>query len=272
MKPLFAVSGNRLAPLLLLLLIVLPACARPSAAPTTVTVLAAASLTAPFTEIGREFEAAHPEARVVFSFGGSNQLAEQINQGALADVFASANPEQMERVIESGRVAPTTAQTFARNRLVVIFPADNPAGVTALRDLARPGLKLVLASQEVPVGRYALDFLEMASQDPAFGAGFRDDVLANVVSYEENVKAVLTKVALGEADAGVVYASDIVGADAVRVARLAIPDHLNIIATYPIAPLADSAHAELAQAFVDYVLSAPAQAILARYGLVPVVP
>ena len=182
-------------------------------------VFAAASLTEPFGEIGKSFEAAHPGVTVVYNFAGSQQLAQQINAGAPADVFASANKKQMGATIDAGSVISGTQQIFARNRLVVIYPKDNPAGLKDLNDLANPGLKLVLAAKEVPVGQYTLDFLDKAAADPALGTTFKDAVLKNVVSYEDNVKNVLTKVALGEADAGIVYLSDISGADAARWVR-----------------------------------------------------
>jgi molybdate transport system substrate-binding protein len=232
-------------------------------------VFAAASLTDAFGEIGEVFEADHPGVTVIFNFAGSQQLAQQINEGAPADVFASANNRQMEVVIEAGEVTSGTQQTFVRNRLVVIYPQDNPAGLAALQDLANPGLKVVFAAQEVPVGQYSQDFLDKAAADPAFGATFKDAVVANVVSYEENVKAVLTKVALGEADAGIVYTSDISGAQAGRVGRLDIPDALNVIASYPIAPASAAQHPDLAQAFIDLVVSAEGQAILAKHNFIP---
>ena len=235
-------------------------------APRTLTVYAAASLTGAFTELGQQFEAAHPGVTVVFNFGASSALTEQINQGAPADVLASANQAQMEAAIAGGRIDASTVQVFARNRLVVIFPPGNPGGVAALVDLARPGLKLVLAAPEVPVGEYALDFLDKATQDPALGAGFKDAVLGNVVSYEDNVRAVLAKVALDEADAGIVYASDVAGTGAANVGQLAIPDALNIVADYPLAPLRDSAQPELARAFMALVLSVEGQAVMEGYG------
>jgi molybdate transport system substrate-binding protein len=237
--------------------------------PRTLTVLAAASLTGPFGEIGQVFEAAHPGARVAFSFAGSQQLAQQLAEGAPADVFASANTREMDRAVQSGRVAAGSPQTFARNRLVVVYPADNPAGLARLQDLARPGVKLVLAAQQVPVGQYALEFFDKASQDPAFGAAFKDGVLGNVVSYEDNVRSVFAKVSLGEADAGIVYATDISAGNVDTVGRLEIPDALNSVATYPIAPLGDAVQPELARAFVDLVVSAEGQAILSRYGFLP---
>jgi len=262
---------------LVLVLALLAACA-PIAAPeeagdsgaaaTTLNVFAAASLTEAFTEIGAAFDAANPGVTTVFNFAGSNQLATQINEGAPADVFASANNTQMNVVIDAGGVVTGTQQTFVRNRLVIVAPADNPGGLATFSDLATPGLKLVLAAPEVPVGQYSLDFLDKAATDSALGDAYKEAVLANLVSQEENVRAVLAKVVLGEADAGIVYTSDVSSAEG-EVTQIEIPDALNTIASYPIAPVAESQHAELAQAFVDTVLSAEGQAILANYGFVP---
>lgn len=236
---------------------------------TTLTVFAAASLTEAFTEIGQKFAAANPGVEVAFNFAGSQQLAQQIGQGAPADIFASANASQMNVAIESGRIVTGTQQTFARNRLVVVIPVDNPAGIATLRDLSQAGLKIVLAATAVPVGQYSLDFLEKAAADSTLGAGYRDAVLANVVSYEENVRAVLAKVTLGEADAGIVYNSDVTTEAVAQVQRIDIPDTLNTIAAYPIAPVADGPHAALVQAFIDYLLSTEGQQILTEAGFMP---
>lgn len=235
----------------------------------TLTVFAAASLADAFEAIGAPFEAAHPGARVVFNVAGSQQLAQQLALGAPGDVFASANAQQMQIAVAAGRVAPDAPQTFARNRLVAVVPEDNPGKLKALKDLARPGLKVVLAAEEVPAGRYARRFLEKASQDATYEADFARRVRANVVSNEQDVRAVLTKVVLGEADAGIVYSSDVVGADGGRVRRLPIPDALNVAARYPIAPLRDAPHPALAEAFTAFVRSVQGQQLLARYGFVP---
>ncbi len=240
-------------------------------AQTSLTVFAAASLTDAFQTISKNFSTAHPGVDVVFNFAGSQQLAQQIGQGAPADLFASANASQMAVAIESGRVVSGTEQLFVRNRLVVVTPADNPAGIATLADLAKPGLQIVLATKEVPVGQYALDFLDKAEADGTLGAGYRDAVLANVVSYEENVRTVLAKVTLGEADAGIVYRSDVTPTAAEQVQRIDIPDNLNTIASYPIAPLSDSPHAALAQQFIDYLLSPAGQQILEDAGFMPLV-
>jgi molybdate transport system substrate-binding protein len=262
--------------LILLLALLGAACtpqgAAPTSQPTSLTVLAAASLLSPFQEIGRQFEADHPGVQVQFNFSGSQALAQQLDQGAPADVFASASLSYMEAAVKSKRVSAGSSRSFASNQLVVIFPSSNPAGLLELKDLARPGLKLDLAASAVPVGKYSLDFLDQASRDPAFGPGFKETVLKNVVSYEENVKAVLTKVSLGEADAGIVYTSDLTGAAAAKVNRLEIPAALNVTAIYPIAPILNSPSPALARAFMDLVLSPTGQAVLARYGFQPAGP
>jgi molybdenum ABC transporter molybdate-binding protein len=239
--------------------------------PKTLTVLAAASLTESFTELGKAFEAQNPGVTVAFSFAGSQDLAQQLDQGADADVFASASKKYMDAAVASKRVVKYDAKTFVTNRLVVIFPKDNPAGLQELKDLAKPGLKLDLADKAVPVGQYSLDFLDKASKDEKFGATFKDDVLKNVVSYEENVKAVVTKVSLGEADAGIVYVSDITASVADKVGKLEIPDSLNTIATYPIAAISDSKNPDLASAFISLVLSPDGQQVMAKYNFIPAV-
>ena len=260
--------------LLILLLVIawLSGCEFPSRnatpKPTELYVYAAASLTEAFGEIGAAFESTHPGVVVVFNFAGSQQLAQQIDQGAAADVFASANQLQMEVLVTAGLVRQDSVRTFARNRLVVIFPIDNPGGLTSLQDLAKPGLHLVLAAKEVPVGQYTLEFLNKAAQDDRFGTSYRQALLANVMSYENNVKAVFTKVALGEADAGIVYSSDVIEAQASEIGEIDIPEDLNVIAVYPAAPVISSHHMNLANTFLDFVLASQAQAILAKYGFV----
>jgi molybdate transport system substrate-binding protein len=224
-------------------------------------VYAAASLTEAFEELGQAFEAANPGSDIILNTAGSQQLATQINEGAPADVFAAAGTKPMDAVIAGGRITAAQVAIFARNQLVVITPRDNPGGIDALRDLARPGLRLVLAADVVPVGEYSLTVLDNAAAS-GYGGDFRQRVLANVVSYEDNVRGVVSKIALGEADGGIVYATDAGGGAAVR--SLAIDGPLNVVASYPIAAL-DGAGAG-AGAFVAYVRSAAGQAILARHG------
>ena len=234
------------------------------------TVFAATSLTDAFKEIGQQFGAANGGATVTFNFAGSDQLATQITQGAPADVFASANIAQMNNVIKAGEVVSGTQHTFVRNRLVVVYPKDNPGKLTALKDLANPGLKIVFANKSVPVGGYALAFLDKASKLPEYTTEYSPTVLKNVVSYEENVRAVLSKITLGEADAGIVYTTDAATVTDGSIAQLAIPDNLNTIATYPIAATKSAKNANLAQKFVDYVLGPEGQQVLTKYGFITV--
>ena len=221
------------------------------------TVFAASSLTEAFEEIATAFEAQHG-VRVLLSFGGSSTLATQIGQGAPADVFASADEDQMRVVVDEGLTA--SALQFAGNRLVVITTEDS--NVTSLEGLADPGVQLVLAAPDVPVGNYAREALSKMNR--VYGADFSERVLANLVSEEPNARQVALKVELGEADAAIVYATDVAVTE--RVRTLAIPDDLNVSATYLIAALLGGAQPERARAFVDFVLSDEGQAILTKRG------
>jgi molybdate transport system substrate-binding protein len=230
------------------------------------TVLAAASLTDSFKEIGAAFEKANPGIKVTFSFAGSQALRTQIQQGAKADVFASADTKNMDPV-KADNLLVNAPQIFARNVLTVIIPKANPAGLNELKDLTKPGIKLIFADAGVPVGDYTLQTLDKLSADPAYGSDFKAKVLARVVSEETDVKAVVSKVSLGEGDAGFVYTTDAQAA-AGGLSTIAIPDRFNVIATYPIAVLKSSADPELAQRYVDFVLGAGGQAILEKFGFV----
>jgi molybdate transport system substrate-binding protein len=256
---------KKLLSLILLLCVWLMGCRQSIAQSQTLTVFAASSLTDAFTEIGRNFEVVHPGITVKFNFAGSQSLRTQIEEGAPADVFASASGREMDAAVAGKFIAEGTPQIFLNNKLVVILPADNPAGLEILKDLANPGIKIVLAAEEVPVGNYARQSLERMKG--SFGADFEDKVLANVVSNEDNVKQVVSKVNLGEADAGIVYVSDIIALPDLKT--IEIPAELNVIAKYPIALLAASEHAELAQAFVDYMLSSEGQVVLQKWGFAP---
>ncbi|MEP6894934.1 MAG: molybdate ABC transporter substrate-binding protein [Chloroflexota bacterium] len=233
--------------------------------PRTLTVFAAASLTDTFTEIGKNFEAANSGVTVTFNFAGSQALQTQIEQGAPADVFASASKSYMDTLVKDSYVTADIPQNFLNNKLVIILPASNPAALGKLEDLANPNIKLVIAAEAVPVGKYALQALDL--MDAKFGSGYKAKVLANVVSKEDNVKQVVAKVQLGEADGGIVYTSDAVAAPDLKT--IDIPAELNVIAKYPIAPLVKSANADLAKAFIDYVLSADGQAVLQKWGFAP---
>lgn len=244
--------------------------AAPGQKPAAITVMVAASLTEPFKEIGQLFEEQHPGARVEFNFAGSQQLAQQLAEGAPADVFASANQRQMENVVSAGRVEAGSQRAFVTNRLVVVLPAGNPGEIFGLAGLAKDGIDLILAAEDVPAGEYSLEFLTRAAEDGRFGPQFKQAVLANVVSYEDSVRSVLTKVSLGEADAGIVYSSDAAGAAGEAIQQIDIPDELNVAASYPIAAIKDSRYPGLAGAFVDLIFSEPGQQIFRKYGFRPV--
>jgi len=268
---------NRLLVPLLVFCFLLTACQSPTPEALSlpmqsveIAVSAAASLTESFNEIGSEFEKVHPEIKVTFNFAGSQALAEQINNSAPVDVFASASKKTMQAVIDTNHVAADASRQFLSNKLVLIIPARNPGNVTQLQDLSKSGLKVVLAAKEVPVGQYSLDFLAKAAASGSFPTTFSEDVLKNVVSYEDNVKAVLTKVSLGEADAGIVYTTDAASAEAGTIQTIAIPDQTNIRASYFIAPMSGSKHPAEAKLFIDYVLSQSGQDILTKYGFIPV--
>ena len=237
----------------------------------TLTVFAAASLQGPFTALGDSLEHARPGLKVTFSFGGSQTLALQIQQGAPADVFAAADDRWMAALKDSGHVRGEP-RVFAHNQLIVIIPASNPGHITQLVDLARPKLKVVLAADGVPAGRYARAALANLAQLPGYGADFAARVAANVVSNEENVKAVVTKVRLGEADAGMVYGTDVTREVATDVQTLGIPAGANIIADYPIAVLAHAPDRDDATAFIALVLSRAGQRVLAAHGFTPALP
>jgi molybdate transport system substrate-binding protein len=222
------------------------------------TVLAAASLTESFERIAADFEQEHSDVTVRLSFGPSDGLAGQIQNGAPTDVFASASEKWMDAVEEDPGVSHRA--DFARNRLTIVVPADNPAGVHGVEDLATPGVKLVLAAEGVPVGDYAREMLA--------NAGVSDAALANVVSNEVDVKGVLAKVVSGDADAGIVYVTDITPDVASTVTAIDIPDDVNVIATYPIAVVAGASDEDMAAAFVRLVLG-PGQRTLRDAGFLP---
>jgi molybdate transport system substrate-binding protein len=217
----------------------------------SITVLAAASLKESFTAIGNAFEAADPGTTVTFSFGASSTLAQQIIQGAPADVFASASGKNMQQVVDAK--AATDPTPFAKNVLEIAVPPDNPGKVTSLADLAKPGVKVALCQPQVPCGDLAQKVLATAKVPVA------------PVTLEADVKATLTKVQLGEVDAGLVYVTDVKAAGD-KVLGVPIPQDVNLATTYPIAALSGSANADLAKAFVQYVLSGPAKAELTKAG------
>jgi len=217
----------------------------------TVNVFAAASLQEAFTTLGQQFEAAHPATKVVFNFGPSSSLATQIAAGAPADVFASASTKNMDQVVTAA--AATSPTNFASNVMEIAVPPKNPAGVTGLSDLAKPAVKVALCQVAVPCGATAAKVFNNAK------------ITVTPVTQEIDVKAVLTKVTLGEVDAGVVYITDVRAAGA-KVKGIQIPSSVNASTVYPIATLTRAPNKATAAAFTDYVLSADGVSVLTADG------
>ena len=225
-----------------------------------IVVFAASSLTDAFHDLAEAFETANPDAEVTFSFAGSSALALQIQEGAPADVFASADFDQVAVAAASGALGAPIV--FATNVPVVVW---NGAGnLDQFAAIAEPGLRLILAAEDVPIGRYAREILANASTADGLGEDFADRVLANLRSEEANVRAVMTKVQLGEADLGIVYRTDANAAG--DVAIVSIPPEYNVTAEYPIAALTESDNPSGAGAWIAFVTSDEGQAILARHG------
>ncbi|MHC6591938.1 molybdate ABC transporter substrate-binding protein [Arthrobacter sp. C152] len=221
----------------------------------TITVFAAASLKAPFTELAHTFEADHPGTSVTLSFAGSSDLVSQISQGAPADVFASADTANMQKLQDAGLVGGTP-RNFASNTLAIAVPPGNPAGIASLQDLARPGVRLVTCARQVPCGA--------AAAKVAAAAGIK----LSPVSEENAVTDVLGKVTSAEADAGLVYATDIQGAGA-KVMGIEFPESQGAVNTYPIAATAAGRNKAAAQAFLDLVAGAEGQKVMAAAGFGP---
>ena len=226
----------------------------PTASPVSgdITVFAAASLTDSFNAIGAAFTKANPDAKVTFSFDASSALVQQITQGAPADVFASADTANMDKLTNAG-LNGTEPVVFATNVLAIIVPKGNPAGITGVADLAKPGVKVVVCAPEVPCGKYASQVFDAAK------------VTVAPASQEQNVKGVVTKVTAGEADAGIVYITDIQAAGD-KAEAVTIPPEINVVAKYPIASVEASSHGDVDQAFIDFVLGPEGQQILADHG------
>jgi molybdate transport system substrate-binding protein len=230
-----------------------------AAASTQLNVFAAASLTDAFTKISQDYSVANPGTKVVFNFGSSTDLATQIGSEGTADVFASASGTAMDTVQSTPGVSDR--QDFATNSLVIITPPDNPANIQSIKDLANPGVKLVLAEEGVPVGDYARQSLKEA--------GILNAALKNVVSNEPDDAATVAKVTSGDADAAIVYTSDVAEATGNQVTAIPIEDAFQVVATYPIAVVTGAADPTGAQSFVQYILGSGGQATLKSFGFGP---
>ena len=220
-----------------------------------ITVFAAASLTESFDAMAKQFQKKYPDVDVRFSYDASSNLATQINQGAPADVFASADADNLQKTIDAGGVTPPPV-VFAKNRLEIAVEKGNPKQIKSLADLQKPGLIVVLCADQVPCGKYAAQSLAMAG------------VTVSPASKEENAKATLSKVSIGEADASIVYVTDVRAAKG-TTSGVKIPDKGNVIATYPIGVVKDSQNTAAAKAWVKFVRSEEGQAILRKFGFLP---
>ncbi|MDQ6877032.1 MAG: molybdate ABC transporter substrate-binding protein [Candidatus Dormibacteraeota bacterium] len=221
----------------------------------TVSVFAAASLTDAYKAIGTSFEGAHQGVTVKLNFAGTPTLLTQIEQGAQADVFAAADMANMDK-IKAGGFTSGTPQVFAHNRLEIIVAAGNPRGITSLADLAKPGVIYISAASSVPAGKYALQALAKAG------------VSVTPKSLETDVKSVVGKIELGEADAGIVYTTDVKAAGS-KVQGVAIPDVYDVVATYPVVAVKGAKNTAAANAFIAYVLSSAGQSTLESFGFLP---
>jgi molybdate transport system substrate-binding protein len=258
------------------LLLVLAACgpepaASPTDAPTnppknvSLKIFAPSSMTDAAKDITAAYEAANPGVKLAIEIGHTPTQRLQFTQGATGDVFLTASQKDMDDAVVDETVQSDAPKVFARNQLIVILPANNPGNVQTLEDLAKPGLRLLIAVADTPIGKITITMLD--KMETQFGSGFKSQVLANVVSTESGVKPIVSKIQLGEADAGIVYVTDAVSAPDLKT--ISIPSELNIVMQLNVAPLAESEYPEEAAAFCAYLLSPEGQAILAKWGFLP---
>ena len=256
----------------ILILLVLLACLSPAFAEEkrVLTVFCGAGLTGALSEIGGLYENT-TNMSIEFNFDGVPAMRAQIEQGAYADVLVSANLKHMDALKSEGFINNSTVEVFARNKVAIIVPNDNPANITGLKDLAVPGVKILMGTKDLPAGDYALQVLDRLAADPEFGQEYKESVLSNVVSQETTVNRIVSKIALGEADAGFAFISDVSPEMIGKVTRISVPDKYNVIGDFPVGVLSQSEYPEEAQAFLDLMMSSDGQAILEKYGFIPVV-
>ncbi len=231
----------------------------------TLKVFAPSSMTDAAKELASAFEAANPGVKLAIEIGHSPTQRLQLTQGATGDVFMTASQKDMDDAIADKSVAAGAAKVFATNQLVVVMPPQNPAKIQKLEDLANTGVRLLVAVVDTPIGKVTLTSLD--KMDKQFGAGFKDKVTANIVSNEAGVKPIVSKLQLGEADAGIVFVTDAVAAPALKT--VSIPPELNVISQLNVAPLAAALHPEHAAAFTAFVASTDGQASLKKWGFMP---
>ncbi|MCK8517940.1 molybdate ABC transporter substrate-binding protein [Methanoculleus sp. 7T] len=258
--------------LLIIAALLVAGCTTAGEAPesTTLTVFTAASLTGAFTDIGKAYEAQNENVKVDFVFDGSQTLRTQVEQGANPDIFVSASTKHMKALQGAGFMENDTVAPFLGNSLALVVPVDNPANITGLADLANPGVKLVIGTKDVPFGDYTRQMLDKMAADPAYGEAYKKAFMGNVISEETAVSSVVPKLMLGEADAAIVYKSDISKDDRDKLTRIDIPSEYNVMATYPLGILAGSSHKAEAESFIAFVRGPDGSAILTEYGFDPI--
>ena len=241
----------------------------PSVKPAALTIFGAASLKGALDDAKAAYEAANPGSTITVSTDSSSALETQIEQGAPADVFLSADTTNPRKLVDDG-FAAGDAIDFAGNKLTIIVPKGNPAGITSAADLAKPGLKVIAGGDEVPISKYAKQLVTNLAGVAGYPADFATKYAANVATKEDNVKAVVSKIELGEGDAGIVYVTDAAASD--KVDTVDVPDAANVPATYAGVVVKASRNQEAAQAFLDWLASPAGQAILASFGFLPPAP
>jgi molybdate transport system substrate-binding protein len=233
------------------------------------TVFCGAGLTGALTEVGWIYEN-QSNMSIKFNFDGVPALRAQIEQGAYADALISANLKHMNALKSEGFIDNQSVKIFARNKVAIIVPNDNPANITDLKDLAVPGIKILMGIKDLPAGDYALMVLEKLAADPEYGPSYRESVLANVVSQETTVNRIVSKVALGEADAGFAFISDVSPQMRGKVTRILIPDKYNVVGDFPVGVLSQSKYPQESKALIDVLMSKEGQSILDKYGFISV--
>jgi len=228
-----------------------------------------ASLTGAFGEMGQIYEDENG-VDVMLNFDGTQAIRTQVEQGAIADVFISANKKHMDALMAEGFMDNDTVSIFTENRMVVIVPADNPADIQSLSDLAEPGVMIVTGVKDAPFGSYTLQVLDKLANDSTYGPKYREAVMSNVISQETSVSHLVSKIALGEADAGFAYQSDISPELSEQVSKVEIPDQYSVVAEYPLGRLKESENPDQAARFIEFVRSTEGRAVLEKYGFQPV--
>lgn len=261
---------HRTVPLILAFLLIMTACApQQSATPSSgLVIMAATSLSECMKTFESEYQKTNPDVRLSFSFAPSQQLAQQILHGATVDLFLSADDKSIQALVEKGMITPENSGQFIANRLLVIANPHSP--VVRLLDLSKPGVKIALASEESPAGKYTRQLLDKLTVQGNLGENYKEKVLQNVVSYEGTVRSVVTKVELGEADAGIVYQSDVYPSSIGKVRQILIPDSLNITAVYYYGILNTTPRQEEARKFMELLLSEKGQNIFQGCGFLPI--